>query len=150
MRAAIESGAVAAGMLTTPDVQAALGETGKFKLVQDYRALQYPALGLIVVERWSKANEAGARALARAVVKAEGLVRTNRAAVDAALVEMYPALDPKLRAVLAEEAPKLLAADGRMAPGGYALMQRMLKVSDPAMVAVPYEQISASALLPQP
>jgi hypothetical protein len=26
----------------------------------------------------------------------------------------------------------------------------MLKVSDPAMVAVPYEQISASALLPQP
>jgi len=100
------------------------------------------------VEKWSKANEASARALARAVVKAEGLVRTNRTAVDAALVEMYPALDPKLRAVLAEEAPKLLSVDGRMAPAGYALMQRMLKVTDPAMVAVPYEQISASALLP--
>ena len=150
MRAAIESGAVAAGMLTTPDVQAALGDSGKFKLVQDYRDLQYPALGLLVVEKWSQSNEAGARALARAVVKAEGLVRTNRAAVEAALAEMYPALDPKLRAVLADEAPKLISADGRMAPGGYALMQRMLKVSDPAMVAVPYEQISASALLPQP
>ena len=150
MRAAIESGAVAAGMLTTPDVQAALGDSGKFKLVQDYRDLQYPALGLLVVEKWSKSNEAGARALARAVVKAEGLVRTNRAAVEAALAEMYPALDPKLRAVLADEAPKLISADGRMAPGGYDLMQRMLKVSDPAMVAVPYEQISASALLPQP
>ena len=124
MRAAIETGAVAAGMLTTP------------------------ALGLLVVEKWSKANDASARALARAVVKAEQMVRTNRAAVDAALVEMYPALDPKLRAVLAEEAPKLLSADGRMAPAGYALMQRMLKVTDPAMVAVPYEQISASALLP--
>ncbi len=148
MRAAIETGAVAAGMLTTPDVQAALAEPGKFKLVQDYRELQYPALGLLVVEKWSKGNEAAARALARAVVKAEGLVRTNRAAVDAALNDMYPALDPKLRAVLAEEAPKLLSADGRMAPAGYALMQRMLKVSDPAMVAVPYEQISAPALLP--
>jgi NitT/TauT family transport system substrate-binding protein len=150
MRAAIETGAVAAGMLTTPDVQAALAEPGKFKLVQDYRELQYPALGLLVVEKWSKANEASARSLARAVVKAEGLVRSNRAAVDAALMDMYPALDPKLRAVLAEEAPKLLSANGRMAPGGYALMQRMLKVSDPAMVAVPYEQISATALLPQP
>jgi len=150
MRAAIESGAVAAGMLTTPDVQAALGDSGKFKLVQDYRDLQYPALGLLVVEKWSKSNEAGARALARAVVKAEGLVRTNRAAVEAALAEMYPALDPKLRAVLADEAPKLISADARMAPGGYAPMQRMLKVSDPARVAVPYEQISASALLPQP
>ena len=148
MRAAIETGAVAAGMLTTPDVQAALGDSGKFKLVQDYRELQYPALGLLVVEKWSKANESSARALARAVVKAEGLVRTNRAAVDGALMDMYPALAPNLRAVLAEEAPKLLSADGRMAPAGYALMQRMLKVSDPAMVAVPYEQISASALLP--
>ncbi len=148
MRAAIETGAVAAGMLTTPDVQAALGDPGKFKLVQDYRALQYPALGLLVVEKWVKGNEQTARALARAVVKAEGLVRSNKPAVEAALVEMYPALDPKLRAVLAEEAPKLLSADGRMAPGGYALMQRMLKVSDPAMVAVPYEQISVPALLP--
>ena len=150
MRAAIETGAVAAGMLTTPDVQAALGDSGKFKLVQDYRDLQYPALGLLVVEKWVKGNDETARALARAVVKAEGLVRTNKPAVDAALAEMYPAVDPKLRGVLAEEAPKLLSADGHMAPAGYALMQRMLKVSDPAMVAVPYEQISASALLPQP
>ncbi|MDB5640736.1 MAG: transporter substrate-binding protein [Hyphomicrobiales bacterium] len=150
MRAAIESGAVAAGMLTTPDVQAALGEPGKFKLVQDYRNLQYPALGLLVLEKWTTANQATAKGLARAVVKAEGMVRTNRAAVDGALLDMYPALDPKLRAVLAEEAPKLLSADGRMAPAGYALMQRMLKVSDPAMVAVPYEQIWAPALLPQP
>jgi len=148
MRAAIETGAVAAGMLTTPDVQAALGDPRKFKLVQDYRALQYPALGLLVVEKWVKGNEQTARALARAVVKAEGLVRSNKPAVEAALMEMYPALDPKLRAVLVEEAPKLLSADGRMAPAGYALMQRMLKVSDPAMVAVPYEQIFVPALLP--
>jgi len=45
------------------------------------------------------------------VVKAEGMVRTNRAAVDAALVEMYPALAPNLRAVLAEEALGLAIED---------------------------------------
>ena len=150
MRAAIETGAVAAGMLTTPDVQAAMGEPGKFKLIQDYRNLQYPALGLLVLEKWTTANEATARALARAVVKAEGLVRTNRPAVEAALGDMYPALDPKLRLVLADEAPHLLSADGRMDPKGYALMQRMLKVSDPGLKPAPYEQISAAALLPKP
>jgi NitT/TauT family transport system substrate-binding protein len=149
MRAAIETGAVAAGMLTTPDVQAALAD-GKFKLIQDYRKLQYPALGLLVLEKWAQANDATAKALARAVIKAEGMVRTNRPAVEAALAEMYPAISPKLRTVLADEAPNLLSADGRMAPAGYALMQRMLKVSDPSLTAVPYEQISAPALLPKP
>ena len=143
MRAAIDTGAVAAGMLTTPDVQGALAEPGKYKLVQDYRSLQYPALGLLVIERWVKANEQTARGMAKAVVKAEGLVRTDRAAVDRALAEMYPALDPKVRGVLAEEAPKLLAADGRMAPEGYALMQKMLAVSDPDLKPVPFAEISA-------
>ena len=81
--------------------------------------------------------------MAKAVVKAEGLVRTDRAAVDRALAEMYPALDPKVRGVLAEEAPKLLAADGRMAPEGYALMQKMLAVSDPDLKPVPFAEISA-------
>jgi NitT/TauT family transport system substrate-binding protein len=150
MRAAIETGAVAAGMLTTPDVQAALGDTGRFKLIQDYRDLQYPALGLLVLEKWTAANDATARALARAVVKAEGLVRSNRPAVEAALADMYPALDPKLRLVLADEAPHLLSADGRMDRTGYALMQRMLKVSDPALVPASYDLVSASALLPKP
>ena len=143
MRAALETGAVAAGMLTTPDVQAALADPSKFKLVQDYRSLQYPALGIVVLERWVRANEATARGFARAVVKAEGLVRTDRAAVERALAEMYPALDQKLRNVLADEAPRLLATDGTMAKDGYALMQKMLVVSDPGLSPVPYEQISA-------
>ena len=143
MRAALDTGAVAAGMLTTPDVQGALAEATKYKLVQDYRTLRYPALGLLVVERWVKANEAAARGLARAIIKAEGMVRTDRLAVDRALAEMYPALDVNLRAVLAQEAPRLLAADGKMAPEGYALMLKMLTVSDPGLQPVPYEQISA-------
>ncbi|MBX9739757.1 MAG: ABC transporter substrate-binding protein [Beijerinckiaceae bacterium] len=150
MRAAIETGSVAAGMLTTPDVQAALAEPEKFKLVQDYRNLQYPALGLLALEKWIKPNEATARALARAVVKAEAMVRVNRPAVEAALAEMYPALAPKLRAVLADEAPRLLSADGRMDPAGYKLMQGMLKVSDPTLVPASYEQVSALSYLPQP
>jgi NitT/TauT family transport system substrate-binding protein len=148
-RAAIESGAIAAGMLTTPDVQAALANP-KFKLIQDYRNLQYPALGLLVVQRWVQSHDETARALARAVVRAERLVRSDRPAVEAALAQMYPALDPKLRAVLADEAPRLLAADGRMAPEGYALMQRMLRSTEPSLPNVAYAKITAVDMLPPP
>ena len=77
-------------------------------------------------------------------------MRVNRPAVEAALAEMYPALAPKLRAVLADEAPRLLSADGRMDPAGYKLMQGMLKVSDPTLVPASYEQVSALSYLPQP
>lgn len=149
MRAAIESGAVAAGMLTTPDVQAALAAGGRFKLIQDFRNLQYPALDLLVVERWLRGNGDTARALARAVIRGAGLIRSDRAALDAALREMFPALDPALRTVLAEEAPRLISADGRMGREGYELMLRMMQGSDPTLRPVPYEQVIAFDYLPR-
>ncbi len=150
MRAAIESGAVAAGMLTTPDVQAALAAGGRFKLIQDFRALQYPALDLLVVERWLRANGDTARALARGTIRGAALIQTDRAAVEAALLEMFPALDPALRTVLAEEAPRLISADGRMGREGYELMVRMMQGTDPSLRAVPYEQVTAFDYLPRP
>ena len=149
MRAAIESGSVAAGMLTTPDVQAALGADGKFKLIQDYRRLQYPALDLVVVERWLKANPESARKLASAVVRAEKLMQTDPAAVSAGLEKMFPALKPELRKVLAEEAPKLASANGRIERGGYDLMIKMLKVADPTLSSPTYESITAFDYLPK-
>jgi NitT/TauT family transport system substrate-binding protein len=149
MRAAIESGSVAAGMLTTPDVQAAMA-SGKFKMIQDYRNLQYPALGLIVVERWVKSHDTVARGLARAVVRAEALLRSDPKVMDGALAEMYPNLSAELRIVLAEQAPHLLATGGRLAPAGYAQLQKMMAVADPTLKVVPYNEIAATAYLPAP
>ncbi len=147
MRAAIQGGSVAAGMLTTPDVQAALAD-GRFKLVQDFRTLQYPALDVLAMQGWMSAHPDAARAFAGAVVHAEQTIQTDPAAVAAGLAEMFPKLDPALRGVLAEEAPKLLASDGVMAPGGYQLMLKMLQVSDPTLSAVPYATITDLAILP--
>lgn len=141
MRAAIESGAVAAGMLTTPDVQAALAADHRFKLVQDFRTLQYPALDLVVIDRWLKNNAETARKLVSAVVKAEQLIQTDPKAVQAGVDAMYPNLSPELRTVLVNEAPKLLAADGKMSPEGYALMVKMLKASDKTLDAPDYNAI---------
>ncbi|NYE26344.1 ABC transporter substrate-binding protein [Pigmentiphaga litoralis] len=149
MRAAIESGSVAAGMLTTPDVQAALASDGKFRLVQDYRRLQYPALDLVAVEKWTKANPETARKLVRAVVRAERLVQTDPAAVVAGVNQMFPALKPELRKVLAEEAPKLASPDGKMARGGYDLMVKMMKTGDLTLKAPTYESVTAGDFLPK-
>lgn len=141
MRAAIESGAVAAGMLTTPDVQAALADGRRFKLVQDFRTLQYPALDLVVIDRWLKKNPQTARKLVNAVVRAEHLIQTDPQAVQAGVDAMYPKLSPELRKVLVDEAPKLLSPDGKMSPDGYALMVKMLKVTDATLDAPDYSQI---------
>ncbi len=141
MRAAIESGAVAAGMLTTPDVQAALADDHRFKLVQDFRTLQYPALDLVVIDRWLKNNPETAHKLVSAVVKAEQLIQTDPKAVQAGVDAMYPNLSPELRTVLVNEAPKLLATDGKMSPEGYALMVKMLKASDKTLDAPDYNTI---------
>src|SRR6202035_1672860 len=76
MRAALDTGSVAAGMFTTPDVQAYMA-TGKYKFVADFRDLDYLALDLIAVASWLKANDATAHAVARAVVKAEKIIQTD-------------------------------------------------------------------------
>ncbi len=141
MRAALESGSVAAGMLTTPDVQAALADNKHFKLIQDFRSLQYPALDLVVIDRWLNKNPDIARKLVKAVVRAERLIQNDPAAVQAGIDEMYPNLNPELRKVLVSEAPKLLATDGTMSPAGYGLMVKMLKVTDPTLVAPDYNSI---------
>lgn len=146
MRAAIESGAVEAGMLTTPDVQAALADK-RFKLIQDFRPLQYPALDLVVIDRWLKDHRDEAQRLARAIIKAEQLIQTDPAAVQAGVDEMYPRLPPELRKVLVEEAPKILSHDGKMAPEGYQLMVKMLKVSDPTLSEPDYSAITIPDLL---
>lgn len=146
MRAALESGAVEAGMLTTPDVQAALADK-RFKLIQDFRSLQYPALDLVVVDRWLNENHDDAQRLARAVIKAEQVIQTDPAAVQAGVEKMYPRLTPELRQVLVQEAPKLLSRDGKMAPEGYQLMVKMLKASEPKLSQPDYNAIIVPELL---
>lgn len=142
MRAAIDTGAVAAGLLTTPDVQAALA-SGKYKLVEDYRTLRYPSLDVMAIQSWIDGHRDLARDTTQAVVHAEQLIQSGDPAVAAALTEMFPQLDPTLRADLARDAKLTIAADGRMAPEGYDRMVDMLKASEPDLRAVPYAEIAA-------
>ena len=148
MRAAIERGSVAAGMFTTPDVQAYMA-TGKYKFVADFRDLDYMALDLIVVGSWLKANDATAHAVARAIVRAEKLIQTDPKAVEAAVHERFPTLSPELVVTVAHDAAeRSLSRDGRAQEAGFKTALEMLRIADPSVKELAYTDVVAVRYLP--
>lgn len=148
MRAALDTGSVTAGMFTTPDVQAYMA-TGKYKFVADFRDLDYMALDLVVVGSWLKANDATAHAVARAVVKAEKLIQTDQAVVQAAVRERFPTLSPDLVVTVAKDAAaRSLSQDGHAKEAGFKTALEMLRVADPSVKEVSYQDVVALRYLP--
>lgn len=148
MRAAIEHGAVAAGMFTTPDVQAYMA-TGKYKFVADFRDLDYLALDLVAVGSWLKANDATAHAVARAIVKAEKIIQTDPKAVQAAVHERFPSLSPDLVVTVAgDAAERSLSHDGHAKEAGFKTALEMLRVADPTVKELAYRDVVALRYLP--
>ena len=148
MRAALDTGSVTAGMFTTPDVQAYMA-TGKYKFVADFRDLDYMALDLVVVGSWLKANDATAHAVARAIVKAEKLIQTDQAVVQAAVHERFPTLSPDLVVTVAKDATeRSLSHDGHAQEAGFKTALEMLRVADPSVKQVTYQDVVALRYLP--
>jgi NitT/TauT family transport system substrate-binding protein len=148
MRAAIERGSVAAGMFTTPDVQAYMA-TGKYKFVADFRNLDYLALDLVAVGSWLKANDATARAVARAIVEAEKIIQTDQTAVQVAVHERFPSLSPDLVVTVAKDAAeRSLSRDGRAQEAGFKTALEMLRVADPTVKELAYQDVVALRYLP--
>jgi NitT/TauT family transport system substrate-binding protein len=148
MRAAIERGSVAAGMFTTPDVQAYMA-TGKYKFVADFRNLDYMALDLIAVGSWLKANDTTAHAVARAIVKAEKLIQSDPKAVEAAVHERFPTLSAELVVTVAHDAAeRSLSHDGRAQEAGFKTALEMLRIADPSVKELAYADVVALRYLP--
>lgn len=150
MRAAVESGAVAAGMFTTPDVQANLHLSDTYKVAHDFRVLNYPALDLLALESWLEDNPEAARGVARAVVRAQALIQEDPKAIREAMAVMFPSFTPELTDLVADEAVnESLARDGKVGREGYDTMLKVLAVSDPALADIAYDTVVAGAYLPQ-
>jgi NitT/TauT family transport system substrate-binding protein len=148
MRAALDTGSVAAGMFTTPDVQAYMA-TGKYKFVADFRDLDYMALDLVVLGSWLKDYDATAHAVARAIVKAEKLIQTDQIIVQAAVHERFPALPPDLVVTVAKDAAeRSLSHDGRAQEAGFKTALEMLRVADPTVKELRYQDVVALRYLP--
>jgi NitT/TauT family transport system substrate-binding protein len=148
MRAAIERGSVVAGMFTTPDVQAYMA-TGKYKFVADFRDLDYMALDLIAIGSWLKSNDATARAVARAVVKAEQLIQADPKVTEAAVHERFPTLSAELVVTVAHDAAaRSLSHDGRAQEAGFKTALEMLRIADPSVKQLSYSDVVALRYLP--
>jgi NitT/TauT family transport system substrate-binding protein len=148
MRAAIERGSVAAGMFTTPDVQAYMA-TGKYKFVEDFRDLDYLALDLIAVGSWLKANDATAHAVVRAIVKAEKIIQTDPKVVESAVRERFPSLSPDLVVTVARDAAqRSLSHDGHAQEAGFKTALEVLRVADPTVKQLAYQDVVALRYLP--
>ena len=149
MRAAVDTGAVAAGMFTTPDTQALLALGDKYKVVVDFRDLDYPALDLLATGPWLRTNGETARAVARAVVDALHLVQTDPTALREAMKRMFPNFSPELAETIArEQTAQGLSRDGRVSEKGFDNLMGMLRLADPSIKPLGYKDVVALQYLP--
>jgi NitT/TauT family transport system substrate-binding protein len=142
MKAALDAGVIDAGMVTTPDTQNLLSTAGAYKVIEDFRQLDYPATDLIAVGSWLKGHDAIARAVARAVLNAERVIQSDPTAIRDAIKQMFP----KLKADVAESVAQDITAhglsrDGLVSRAGYDAMLKILQTADPRVKARPYEDV---------
>jgi len=150
MRAALQSGAIAAGLFTTPAIELNQSETGKYKIVDDFRKMPYPAQDLVVTESWLKKNPETARAVARAVLKALQLIQSDKAVLRAAVVKMFPKFTPQLVDTVTDSvAAGYLSKDGKMTEASYELLTKVMQIADPSLKKAPYKDVVALQYLPK-
>jgi NitT/TauT family transport system substrate-binding protein len=150
MRAALQTGTIAAGMFTTPAIEVNLADKGKYKFVEDYRNMPYPAQDLVVTKIWLEKNPAAARAVARAVLKALELIQSDKAVLRAAVVQMFPKFSPQLVDTVTDDvAAGYLSKDGKMTEQSYELLVKVMQIADPTLHKAPYKDVVALQYLPK-
>ncbi|MEP9356699.1 ABC transporter substrate-binding protein [Xanthobacter sp. KR7-65] len=150
-RAAIQAGAIAGGMFSTPDIQIVMAEKGTFKIIEDFRKLPYPAQDLVVTDTWLKAHPEQARKVARAVVKALRLIQEDKTVLYPAIKALFPEVkDDAMVAQLADDlAAGYLSKNGVMTPESFDLLMSMMMIAEPKLKPVPYDDIVALSYLPK-
>ena len=149
MYSALETKAVAAGMVTTPDTQNLLSKPDAYKVVEDFRQLEYPAMDLVATGSWLNANEATAKAVARAIVKAEKLIQTDPTVIRAAIKQMFPMLSPDVAENVARDITLHgVSHDGVLTRSSYDSMLSMLRIVDPRIKPLPYDDVIKVRYLP--
>jgi len=135
MRAAIDSGQVDAGTVVSTEISDYL-RSGKFKIVTDWRTLQYPALVVIGRQKWVDANNAEAKGFVRAVARALRIVQADSAAVARSAKALYPTFSNDALADIAASAKARLSKDGSVAADGFEVMQEVVLLSDATLTRV--------------
>ncbi|MBF8299938.1 MAG: transporter substrate-binding protein [Acidobacteria bacterium] len=146
MRAAIDTGQVDAGAVVSTEVLDYL-RSGRFKVVTDWRTLEYPALVVIGRQKWVDANSGVAKRFVRAVARALRLVQTDSAAVARSAKLLYPTFSNEALAEIAASAKERLSKDGRVSPQGFEIMQEVVLLSDATLSRVKRADVDRQSAL---
>lgn len=150
-QAAIQAGAIAAGMFSTPDIQITLANKGVFKIIEDFRNLPYPAQDLVVTDTWLQSHPEQAKKISRAVVKALKLIQQDKTVLYPAIKVMFPELkDDALVAQIADDvAAGYLSKDGIMTRESFKFLMDMMMIAEPKLKPISYDEIVALSYLPK-
>ncbi|MFG1185374.1 ABC transporter substrate-binding protein [Xanthobacter aminoxidans] len=150
-KAALQAGAIAGGMFSTPDIQIVMAEKGAYRIIEDFRKLPYPAQDLIATDTWLKAHPEDARKVARAVVKALRLIQQDKTVLFPAIKSLFPEMkDDAMVAQLADDlAAGYLSKDGVMSPESFNFLMAMMTIAEPKLKPMPYADIVALSYLPK-
>jgi NitT/TauT family transport system substrate-binding protein len=149
MEPAIETGSVAAGMLTTPAMQAFIySGKGKYRVVDDFTVVPYPTSSYLVMDDWLKKNPETARGFARAIVRALQLVHSDPDAVRADLKKAYPQYDDAFIDQVIKLTQDKLSTDGRLSKTAWQSVNDILTGYNPKIKPVPYADAAAPEFLP--
>jgi NitT/TauT family transport system substrate-binding protein len=148
LRAAIESGQIAAGTAPTPDLlEFARDAPGKFRTLIDWRSIPHSGQGFIVRERWVAARPELAAGLQRAIVKAQQLIAADPAVARRGARLMFPNRDDAFAAALAAATVPRLSRDGSVSAEGYRNMLDILLLIEPTLRPVPLADVDLQAKL---
>ena len=130
-RAAIDTGAIAAGMVSGFDALE-FGAKG-YQVVFDWRSQETAALGLLARQSWVDANRDTARAVVKATLQATRLVIDNPAERVAGLKQLFPHVDEALIAKSAEDLGISINKTGRFSPEVFKNMERDIISLEPEL-----------------
>jgi NitT/TauT family transport system substrate-binding protein len=147
-RAALETGQISAVMASTPAVlDYDLSAPGKFKVLIDWRKVDYSGQAIIASRQWADANPQVARGFVRAITEAEHVIQTDEKPVERAFKEMFPDRDDKYLEILSRQIREQLSPDGRISQGGFLKMIEIMQVVEPNLKAIKQSDVDLQPVL---
>jgi NitT/TauT family transport system substrate-binding protein len=149
MQPAIATGAIGAGMLTSPDFQAFIyKKTDTYRVVDDFTRVPYPTFSVLAMDAWLKKNPETARGVAKGLVRALQLIHSNPEVVREYLKRVYPKFEDGLVEELVVESERALSPDGRVTEEVWKSLNDILIGYNPQLKPVSLADAAAFEFLP--
>jgi NitT/TauT family transport system substrate-binding protein len=136
-KAAIDSRGIDAGMFANVDAIQLL--TKGYKIVYDWRQEKEPALALVTLGSWVKANPDAAHAVIAATYKAQQLILSDPAVAEQALASLYPTLPAATVAQVAAGLRSQLSATPDFSRTAFETLEDDVIQSEPALHRIDFD-----------